>query len=178
MTFRSIDPAELRENPFTLLEEGMLLTACFDGRINTMTVGWGGFGCIWGRKVVYVAVRPERYTFEFTEKADRFSFAALPEGEESRRILAYCGQHSGRDQDKIKACGLTVAYEGETPYFEESKVSFICRKMARPQFSAQDLIQGQAIVDKWYGGGFHHLYVAGIEKVLIREDRASGLPGL
>lgn len=170
MSFRAIDPAGFSENPFRMLEQGMLLTVRQDGRVNTMTVGWGGFGRIWGGPVVYVAVRPERYTFEFMEKADRFSFGALPEGEDSRRILDYCGRHSGRDRDKIKACGLTVAYEGETPYLEETRVSFICRKLARPQFSPQDLIEGQAIIDRWYGGGFHHLYVGGIESILVRED--------
>lgn len=169
MAFQPVDPLALERNPFDLMEEGVLVTARLGDDINTLTVGWGGFGSIWGRHVVFMAVRPERYTFKFTQEADTFSVTVLPKGKRSLDILNYCGTHSGRDYDKIKACGLTTAFEGTTPYFEEGELIFICNKLANPQLSPNDVSSGHGILEKWYGGGFHHLYIGEITKILLKE---------
>lgn len=169
MAFKTIDPMELDKNPFEIMEEGVLVAAGLDDRVNTLTVGWGGFGSIWGRKVAFMAIRPERFTFKFTEEADSFSVTILPGDERGREILDYCGTYSGRDHDKIKDCGLTVLYDGETPYFEEGNLVFICDKLANPQLSPHDFQPGHGILERWYGGGFHHLYIGEIKKILVKE---------
>ena len=169
MAFKSILPLDLKSNPFEIMQDGVLVTARLGERINTLTVGWGGFGSIWGRHVVFMAVRPERYTFRFTEEADTFSVTVFPKNEKSQQIIDYCGTHSGRDHDKIQDCGLTTAFDGDTPYFEEGALIFICKKLANPQLSERDFTPGHGILEKWYGGGFHHLYIGEITNILVKE---------
>lgn len=48
-------------------DDWALLTAGKEGDWNTMTVSWGGVGELWGKDVVFVFVRPQRYTLEFME---------------------------------------------------------------------------------------------------------------
>ena len=63
-----IDPAWITENFISLIgREWMLVTAGDASRFNTMTASWGGVGYLWNKPVVFVFVRPERYTFEFIE---------------------------------------------------------------------------------------------------------------
>lgn len=100
MAFHEIKPIELSENTFKLFaKDWFLMTAEKEGKVNTMTVGWGGFGVLWKKNVVFVAVRPERYTYEFLEASDTFSLTVFDNS--YRKQLGYCGVISGRDEDKI-----------------------------------------------------------------------------
>lgn len=48
MAFHEIKPIELNENTFKLFaKDWFLMTAEKEGKVNTMTVGWGGFGVLW-----------------------------------------------------------------------------------------------------------------------------------
>ena len=62
MAFIEITPTQLRENVFDMFRQGFLLTAQKDGKVNTMTVGWGALGVMWGKDVMITSVRPERYS--------------------------------------------------------------------------------------------------------------------
>ncbi len=73
--FTTIDQAP-QENPCTLFGEGgPLLSAGRLDRYNGMTIGWGGLGPLWRRKVAAVYVRPQRHTFPFIEKEPYFSLS-------------------------------------------------------------------------------------------------------
>lgn len=39
-----------------------------------MTVSWGGVGVLWGKNVVFIFIRDSRYTKEFLDNGDLFSF--------------------------------------------------------------------------------------------------------
>ena len=169
MSFEIMEARDYCGNPFQTMRRGVLLAAETAGRVNAMAVGWGGFGAFWGRDVVFMAVRPERFTFELMEAADTFSVHVMPEGAAFDQIIDYCGSRSGRHEDKIAACGLTLAYEGGTPYFLEAQEVFLCRKLARPQLLPKDFLPGNRILEDWYGGGFHHLYMGEITRILIRK---------
>ena len=84
-----------------------LLSAGSAEKFNTMVIGWGGLGTLWGKAVCTVYVRPQRYTYEFMERENAFSVSVLPP--ECREALRVCGSESGRDVDKVKKCGLTPA---------------------------------------------------------------------
>ena len=43
---------------------GILLTTAADGKVNTMTIGWGTIGVDWSRPVFIAYVRESRYTKE------------------------------------------------------------------------------------------------------------------
>ena len=60
---------QLSDNFFeTISKEWMLVTAGNKDAFNTMTANWGGIGFLWNKPVVYVFIRPERYTFDFMEE--------------------------------------------------------------------------------------------------------------
>ena len=107
----------------------LLATGDFAGRdYNCMTVGWGGFGVMWGMPLAMIVVRPTRHTWQVIERADSFSLSAFPE--EHRGKLSYCGSHSGRDGDKAAAAGLTAipCSSIRSPGFEEAELIVECRK--------------------------------------------------
>ena len=74
--------------------QNALLTAGDKTGCNTMTIGWGQNGLVWGLPVCTVYVRPERYTYEFMESHDYFTLSILPESE--KKAMALCGTKSGR----------------------------------------------------------------------------------
>ena len=137
----------------------MLVTAGTAERCNTMTASWGGLGVLWGKPVATVYIRPQRYTLEFVEREDCFTLSFF--GEEYRKALALCGSKSGRDVDKVKACGLTVRWgAGDAPFFDEAEWVLVCRKLY-----AQDMdpacVLGEGEILPFYGkaGGWHRIYV-------------------
>ena len=74
--FKEINVRELDRSPIQMIsDDWALLTAGKEGDWNTMTVSWGGVGELWGKDVVFVFVRPQRYTLEFMEKYDEFTLS-------------------------------------------------------------------------------------------------------
>jgi flavin reductase (DIM6/NTAB) family NADH-FMN oxidoreductase RutF len=112
-------------------EQGLLLTAgdFAAGRFNTMTVGWGSLGMMWGRPFVQVVVRPIRYTYQFMERYDTFTLCAFPE--DCYDALQLLGTKSGRDGDKIAESGLTpiASTRVAAPGFAEAELIVECRKI-------------------------------------------------
>ena len=126
---KPIDVKSLTPEIFNIfLKQNALLTAGDKNTCNTMTIGWAQMGSLWNLPVCTVYVRPERHTFRFMEENDYFTVSVL--GKEDREISRICGTTSGRDTDKIRECGLTVAYgAGDAPYFEEAELVLVCRKL-------------------------------------------------
>lgn len=87
--------------------KGILVTTKADGKVNTMTIGWGTLGIEWGKPIYTVFVRESRFTKEMLEKHGEFTIN-VPMGELDKNILKVCGTKSGRDMDKIKELGLTL----------------------------------------------------------------------
>ena len=166
--FKTITAEELNDNVFKMIgNDWLLVTAEKDGKANTMTASWGSVGIMWGKPCAFVFIRPQRYTKEFVDTADTFSLT-VP-GDEYRKVLNYCGTVSGRDEDKIAKSDLTLAHEGNTPYFEEGNVVLICKKLFAQELKEESFID-KSLIDKWYPSkDYHTMYVAEIEKVLVKE---------
>lgn len=165
MTFNKITPEELTCNPFKMIgKDWLLITAEKGNKQNTMTASWGGVGINWGKPVVYIFIRPQRYTKEFVDASDTFSLSVLPES--FRKQLSYLGTVSGRDEDKIKKAGLTVTHEGATPFFEEADTVFICKKLYSQELKPECFIDKECD-EKWFANkDYHIMYVAEILEVL------------
>lgn len=90
MSFEKIDICDIKDS-FTRLirDDWALLTAGKAGDYNTMTVSWGMTGELWGKDVVAVFVRPQRYTYEFMEKYGDFTLSFF--GGEYKKALSFCG---------------------------------------------------------------------------------------
>ena len=85
--------------------KGAFLTVKADEKVNTMTIGWATIGFVWKRKVLMVAVRDSRYTFQLMEKADNFT-VTVPTDRTYKDAVMFCGTKSGRDYDKFEQCNL------------------------------------------------------------------------
>lgn len=162
---------ELNENFFEAIgKEWMLITAGSQEHFNTMTASWGGIGFLWNKPVVFVFIRPERYTFGFAEQSDYFTLSFL--GEENRAIHKVCGSKSGREVNKVKETGLKpIVTEKGNILFEQGRLSLECRKLYTDTIKEEYFIHPET-VKQWYGGahgGFHHLYVAEITGAWVRE---------
>ena len=164
--FKKISPREIAENPFSLIgDDWGLVTAGGRDSFNTMTVSWGGVGILWGKPVVYAFIRPQRYTYGFLEREERFSLSFYPE--EYRKALALCGSKSGRDVDKVAATGLIPAFtEDNVPYFEQAKLVLICKKLYAQDLNEQSVIDSEAVLPNYKGDDWHRMYVGEITSVL------------
>lgn len=165
---REIEPSALDKNVFKLVgEDWMLVTAGGPDKLNTMTASWGGLGVIWGEPAATVYIRPQRYTKEFVDQNEYFSLCFFDES--YREKLTYCGKTSGRDGDKIKACGFTVETgAGGVPYFAEAEVVLVCKKQyaqdMKPECMLDPSIDGAFYPQKDY----HTMYIGKIVEAYQR----------
>ena len=148
----------------------MLITADDGHTVNSMTASWGTFGILWGKPVAVCFIRPQRYTFALTERADRMSLAFFED--EYHGALAYMGSHSGRDGDKYLATNLHVARsEGGVPYPAEASTVVICRKLYAGRLQKQDFVDASILGAHYPNDDLHQMYVCEIEQVLSRTSK-------
>lgn len=161
--FKQIDTNEFKMNPFALKNKWMLVSAAKDGKANTMTASWGGFGVMWNKEVVFVVIRPQRYTKEFVDQADLLSLSFFDES--YKKDLSYLGKVSGRDEDKIAKTQLTLKIEENTPFFEEAETVIFAKKLYIQPMDSKFLLE-QEIDSRWYPEhDYHYLYIAEIVKI-------------
>ncbi len=169
MGLRSIDPRDMENAVKMIGDDWTLITAeKADGTVNTMTASWGFMGVIWYKPVCAIFIRPQRYTLEFVEEADRLTLTFF--GEEWRSALRLCGTKSGRDMDKIAEAGLTVTHtENGVPYFEEAKTVVVCRKLYADWLKPECFLD-KAVMEKSYPReDYHEFFICEIEQVLVKE---------
>ncbi|MCC8197606.1 MAG: flavin reductase [Tannerellaceae bacterium] len=153
----------------SISKEWMLVTAGNEKKFNTMTANWGGVGYIWHRPVVFVFIRPERYTFEFMEQGDFFTLSFL--GEKNKDIHKICGSKSGRDTDKIKETGLIPVFTDlGNVTFQQARLTLECKKLYADMIKEENFVD-PAIYNRWYGehGDPHKMYVAEILHVFLKD---------
>ena len=134
-----------------------LLVADQKGKHNVMTIGWACLGIVWGEPVLEVLVRPSRHTFGLMEAAKHFSLN-VPIGKLQKK-LAFCGAKSGRDTDKLEACGLRLlpGLTKDVSVIDGCDLYFECRTIHKTQVVKENL--DPALVRQYYpGDDFHTVY--------------------
>jgi len=168
MKRETIPIEELRVRPCHLLaQQWMLLTAgdFAAGKFNTMAVGWGALGTLWGKPFAHVVVRPTRYTHEFMEQYDTFTLCAFPE--KHRKAVQLLGSKSGRDGDKIAESGLTPIASAKVaaPGFDEAELILECRQIYRGKVDPRGFLDKD--IDKNYPQkDYHSIYYGEVLAVL------------
>lgn len=83
-----------------------VLVSCGDkqGNSNILTIAWTGILCS-DPAIVYISVRPERYSRRIIRESGEFVINLTTEKLEY--ATDFCGVRSGRDVDKWKECNLT-----------------------------------------------------------------------
>jgi len=150
------DTMALAQRAMPQLKKGAFLTVRASEAINTMTIGWAAFGYCWKRPVLMVAVRDSRHTYGIMEQAADFT-VSVPDPA-MQKALAYCGSHSGRDEDKLAACDLKTVETGKTvsPVIDTAGIHFVCRIIHKapmdPALAADEL------TDLYPQKDYHTLY--------------------
>lgn len=161
------DIREIKESAATLFDEKWaLITAGNKESYNTMTASWGGIGELWNKDVCFIFIRPQRYTYGFTEREEYFTVSFLPE--QYRKALAFCGRNSGRDCDKAKEAGLTPMAFDESIGFEESEVTVLCKKLYYQDISPEGFVDSKIDTDCYSAKDYHRMYIGEIVKVFIK----------
>lgn len=165
--FKEISVKDFPLNPFELKSKWMLVSAQKDNVANTMTASWGGFGVMWNKEVVFVVIRPQRYTKEFVDAGEEFSLSFFDDSH--KKDLSYLGKVSGRDEDKISHTSLTLQVTNTTPYFEEAETIIFAKKLYAQPMGAE-YFRDNEVEQHWYPNkDYHILYIAEITKIIEKK---------
>jgi flavin reductase (DIM6/NTAB) family NADH-FMN oxidoreductase RutF len=159
---KPIHVKSLSGNVFKLLDdEWMLITAGTKAKFNSMTASWGTFGILWNKPVAIGFVRPQRYTYEFINKADYFTLSFYPQ--QYRDALNIFGTYSGRDIDKVDKSELHPIYtEKGNVYYEEAWLVFECRKLYSDDIKPESFIEHKLIGNIYPQKDFHRFFIGEI----------------
>lgn len=149
------------------LPKGILLNTRGD-KFNSMVIGWGGLGVIWGQNVYTVYVRQSRYTKAQLDRTGAFTIS-VPLDRPVPRIAKVCGSESGFQVDKVQAAGLTLEPPEviSVPGIREYPLTLECRVLYR-QDQAIDQIP-EDIRARFYpdAADFHTAYIGRIVSAYI-----------
>ncbi|MDR3287066.1 MAG: flavin reductase [Prevotellaceae bacterium] len=138
-TFEKTDAKSLTENVFSAFDNNWFVVTAGNGdTYNPMTISWGGFGILWGAPVATIYIRDTRYTYQLLNEGKYFTLCAFDE--KYRSATQYIGTKSGRDEDKIKASGLTpLKTELGNTYYAEARLVIECEKVYNADFQPENI---------------------------------------
>lgn len=118
------------------LPKGILLNSKHE-KFNSMVIGWGGLGTVWGKQTFTVYVREHRFTKSQLDETGEFT-VSVPLGKTIPAIAKVCGTQSGRDTDKITAANLTLesSMVNGVPGIKEYPLTLECKVL---YFQKQEL---------------------------------------
>lgn len=109
------------------LPKGILLNTKHE-IFDSMVIGWGGIGMVWGKRVFTVYVREHRYTKSQLDRTGEFTIS-VPLERTIPLISKVCGTMSGRDVDKEVRANLTLEppIVNNVPGIREYPLTLECR---------------------------------------------------
>ena len=109
------------------LPKSILLNTNGD-KFNSMVIGWGHIGTLWGRPTFHVYVRQGRHTKGQLDKTGEFT-VSVPLDKPDAAINKICGWQSGHNIDKVKDAGLEQedAQTISTPGVKQYPLTIECK---------------------------------------------------
>ncbi|MBQ1341429.1 MAG: flavin reductase [Erysipelotrichaceae bacterium] len=154
-----------------MLRPGILLNTNGD-KFNSMVIGWGHLGVIWGLETVVVYIRQSRYTKPQIDKTGEFTLS-VPFEKLPPELIRICGRMSGRDINKADYLTLVDPETNNTPGVKEAPLTIECKVIYTQDQVLKDI--PQEILDRQYNGGtdptdYHTAYIGKIVDAYIIED--------
>lgn len=154
---------------------GAFLTVKNGSRVNTMTIGWGAIGTIWGMRVFIALVRPMRHTHEMLDQNDDFT-VSIPHPGTLRKELGYAGTASGRDQDKFAVLDLTAASTRSVDgcIVSECPLHLECRTVLKQDITDEHMSESLRRIQTYAGysgNNFHTLYFGEIKEFYSTDSK-------
>ena len=122
-----IDISAVAQRINEALPKGVLLNTQGE-KFNSMVIGWGALGTVWGLPAFTVYVREGRFTRKQLDTTGEFTIS-VPLDKPDPTIAKICGWQSGRDVDKVQAAGLTLIPPevNHTPGVKEYPITLECK---------------------------------------------------
>lgn len=122
-----INVTEYAQQITEALPRGILLNTKAE-KFNSMVIGWGGLGTVWGKPVFTVYVREHRYTKAQLDQTKEFTIS-IPLEKPIPSIAKVCGTLSGRDVNKETEAQLTLedAEAVSVPGIKEYPLTLECK---------------------------------------------------
>ncbi len=157
---------ELEFNPFTMIgKEWMLINTKTEDEVNTMTASWGGMGHLWNKNVVFLFIRPQRYTKKLIDE-ENVKVSVSFFGGEHKKELGYLGTNSTYDvKDKIQKSGLHLIEEDGVVSFEEATLTLEVEKLYRQTLTEDSFLNKKVDEDAYPKHDYHDVYVCEIKRV-------------
>ncbi|MFA6843820.1 MAG: flavin reductase [Bacilli bacterium] len=140
------------------LAKGCLLTTGSIDDFNTMTIGWGTIGRLWGRRVFIVFVRPTRLTYQYMEKQKYFTVSIYDK--KYTREIGYFGTKSGRNIDKVAGTDFHPIKIGEGVTYTEALKTYYCKKIYNQDMN--NTITDEVANHYYNNDSLHKLYIGEI----------------
>lgn len=168
---KKIDALAQADEIAEALKKGVFLTTKVGDKVNSMVIEWGHIGRIWNRPVFVVYVRVNRFTRELLDQNPEFT-VNIPIHGYDRKAFMICGTKSGRDMDKIREAGLTLADPEvvSVPAIKDFPLTLECKVIYRQEQDATQL--PDAIRKQFYSvdPGEHISYFGEIVDAYLIED--------
>lgn len=130
MNKREINPFEYANAITAANPKGILFTTKSGDEVDTMVIGWGLLGNIWGKPTFTAFIRESRHSHSLVEESGEFT-VNVPVGRLDPQVLKVAGSVSGRDVDKVRELGLTLVEPQviATPAIAECPITLECKVM-------------------------------------------------
>lgn len=157
----------------SVLKPGILLNSNGD-KFNSMVIGWGHLGIIWGMETFTVYVRQSRYTKAQLDKTKEFTLSVPLDNNFDKEIIRVCGTLSGNDINKADYVTLVDPETNHTPGIKEYPLTLECEIIYQQDQVLEKM--PETVLERYYGkeddiGNFHTLYIGKIvDAYIIRED--------
>ncbi len=166
-TFQPFPVNSIDINPFSLIgQQWGAVTVEHEGKINSMTVSWGGVGVLWNKNVATIYLRDSRYTKELLDQSKKFSITFFDES--YKRALKYLGAVSGRNEDKLAGARLNINRDLNVPFIDEGNFVLICRKLSSTPILPEHFADKKIADDFYKDGDYHTMYIGEILDLLAR----------
>ena len=153
------------------LRPGILLNTNGD-KFNSMVIGWGHLGVLWGIDTFVVYVRQSRYTRAQIEKAKEFTISVPLDGKADPEITKICGRMSGRDIDKADYLTLVEPETNHTPGVKEYPLTIECEVIYQQDQILADM--SEEVISHCYPSGdpndYHTMFIGKIVDAYIIKD--------
>lgn len=128
----------LAPNPVAMISSGDMENS------NIATIAWTGI-INSEPMIVYVSIRPSRYSNEIITKTKEFVIN-LPD-EKLVKEVDFCGTKSGKDVNKFEICKLTKRQSTKikTPYIEECPINLECKVIDIQKFASHEMFMAEVI---------------------------------
>ncbi len=171
MNYQDIRYNEVSTEMLEQLEKGAFITTKVNGKVNTMTIAWGGINYVWNTPVFVAYVRYTRDTYEMLKNTDEFTIN-VPLSKNMKKELAFCGSKSGRDFDKIEECNLELlpGRKVNTPILADCDLNYECKVIYKQAMEPNNL--KQEILNKYYSKNNFHVIFYGeiVDSYLLKGD--------